>query len=151
MGDGANRQWELRGYRANRQQGMRGDSTPYPILHTPPCVTGMDMGARAMIPTTPIPLILDEEGRAVDTAGKTVQPLIRQPTIKANIRAQQRASFKRITEQVKRKKPLEKAEDSVYFDPRVNQEMTARSRRTFKFNEPGGRSLVLFYQFGKFV
>ncbi|CAI8057146.1 U4/U6 small nuclear ribonucleoprotein Prp3, partial [Geodia barretti] len=107
------------------------------LLAGPGSIAGMDMGARAMIPTKPMPLILDEEGRAVDTAGKTVQPLIRQPTIKANIRAQQRASFKRITEQVKRKKPLEKAEESVYFDPRVKQEMTARSRRTFKFNEPG--------------
>lgn len=43
------------------------------------------MGARAMIPSKPIPLILDDEGRAVDTAGKTVQPLIRQPTIKVSI------------------------------------------------------------------
>ena len=46
--------------------------------------------------------------------------------------------FKRITEQVKRKKPLEKlTEDSLYFDPRVQQEVTARNKKVFKFNEPG--------------
>ena len=56
----------------------------------------------------------------------------------ANIRAQQRASFKKITEQVKRKQPLEKmSEESMYFDPRVKQEMTSRNRKVFKFNEPG--------------
>ena len=56
----------------------------------------------------------------------------------ANIRAQQRASFKKITEQVKKKKPLEKKEeDSLYFDPRVKQQIDQKGRKVFKFNEPG--------------
>ena len=60
-------------------------------------------------------------------------------SLQANIRAQQRASFKKITEQVKKKQPLEKmVEDSVYFDPRVKHESTQRNKKGFKFNEPGG-------------
>lgn len=108
------------------------------LLAGPGSVAGLEFNAKLTVPSKPMPLILDEEGRVVDTTGRTVQPMMRQPTIKANIRAQQRASFKKITEQVKKKQPLEKmVEDSVYFDPRVKHESTQRNKKGFKFNEPG--------------
>ena len=47
-------------------------------------LSGMDFSGRPTGPSKPMPLILDEEGRVVDTSGRTVQPVIRQPTIKVH-------------------------------------------------------------------
>ena len=64
----------------------------------------------------PTPLILDSEGRTVDAAGRTIQLSQRQPTLKANIRAQKRAQFKQIVQE----KPKEKVVgESPYFDHRM--------------------------------
>lgn len=64
----------------------------------------------------PTPLILDSEGRTVDAAGRTIQLSQRQPTLKANIRAQKRAQFKQIVQE----KPKEKVvAESPYFDHRM--------------------------------
>ena len=45
-------------------------------------VSGLELSGRPTGPSKPMPLILDEEGRVVDTSGRSVQPVIRQPTIK---------------------------------------------------------------------
>ena len=64
----------------------------------------------------PTPLILDSEGRTVDAAGRTIQLSQRQPTLKANIRAQKRAQFKQIVQE----KPKEKVvAESPYYDHRM--------------------------------
>ena len=61
----------------------------------------------------PAPLILDAEGRTIDSTGKAVQLTSRMPTLKANIRAKKR-------EQFKIEKPSEdQLTESTYFDPRV--------------------------------
>ena len=52
------------------------------LMHPYTHVSGLEFGSRPTGPSKPIPLILDAEGRVVDSAGKTVQPIIRQPTIK---------------------------------------------------------------------
>ena len=46
---------------------------------------GLEFNAKLTVPSKPMPLILDEEGRVVDTTGRTVQPMMRQPTIKVRI------------------------------------------------------------------
>lgn len=64
----------------------------------------------------PTPLILDAEGRTVDAAGRAIQLSQRQPTLKANIRAQKRAQFKQIVQE----KPKEKVEAaSPFYDHRM--------------------------------
>ena len=64
----------------------------------------------------PTPLILDSEGRTVDAAGRAIQLSQRQPTLKANIRAQKRAQFKQIVQE----KPKEKVVAAgPYFDHRM--------------------------------
>ena len=45
---------------------------------------GMDMRGKLTGPSKPMPLILDDEGRVVDTSGRTIQPMMRQPTIKVS-------------------------------------------------------------------
>ena len=74
------------------------------------------MNVLIMIFLRPTPLILDSEGRTVDAAGRTIQLSQRQPTLKANIRAQKRAQFKQIVQE----KPKEKVVgESPYFDHRM--------------------------------
>ena len=80
----------------------------------------------------PAPLILDHEGRTVDITGKEVQLVHRMPTLKANIRAQKREQFKLTTQ--------ERTHDeahSKFYDPRVETKPTVRTKRSFKFHEPG--------------
>ena len=46
---------------------------------------GMEMRVGKLTgPSKPMPLILDDEGRVVDTSGRTIQPMMRQPTIKVS-------------------------------------------------------------------
>lgn len=71
----------------------------------------------------------------MDSAGRTIQLTLRTPTLKANIRAQQRASFKQITQGAG---PREESEEAgSFFDSRVAAAPTQRARKLFRFNEPG--------------
>ncbi|XP_065884672.1 U4/U6 small nuclear ribonucleoprotein Prp3-like [Dysidea avara] len=89
------------------------------------------------MPMKPTPLILDAEGRTVDAAGRTIQLSQRQPTLKANIRAQKRAQFKQIVQE----KPKEKVEaSSPFYDHRMGASAPLapqRGKKMFKFHEPG--------------
>ena len=55
--------------------------------------------------------------------------------IQVNIRAQQRAKFRQITE--KKQSNEETEEETAFFDPRVTLTSAQRSKRQFKFNEAG--------------
>ena len=81
----------------------------------------------------PTPLILDAEGRTVDQSGKEVHLIQRIPTLKANIRAKKREEFK----QQLQEKPLEESSESTFFDHRVSIRPTIRTRRAFRFHDPG--------------
>lgn len=95
------------------------------------------IGTGQPLATKPTPLILDSEGRTVDAAGRTIQLSQRQPTLKANIRAQKRAQFKQIVQE----KPKEKVVgESPYFDHRMGTSAALapqRGKKMFKFHEPG--------------
>ncbi|XP_064082597.1 U4/U6 small nuclear ribonucleoprotein Prp3-like isoform X1 [Macrobrachium nipponense] len=81
----------------------------------------------------PTPLILDAEGRTVDKSGKEVHLTQRIPTLKANIRAKKREEFK----QQLQERPLEDTVESTFFDPRVTSRASLRSKRPFRFHDPG--------------
>ena len=53
-----------------------------------------------------------------------------------NIRAQQRAKFRQITEK-KQSTKEDSEEQTAFFDPRVTLTNAQRSKRQFKFNEAG--------------
>uniref|UniRef100_A0A1A7Y0P9 U4/U6 small nuclear ribonucleoprotein Prp3 n=1 Tax=Iconisemion striatum TaxID=60296 RepID=A0A1A7Y0P9_9TELE len=81
----------------------------------------------------PTPLILDEKGRTVDASGKEVELTHRMPTLKANIRAVKREQFR----QQLKEKPGEDLESTSYFDQRVLATPAQRTRKSFRFHEPG--------------
>lgn len=81
----------------------------------------------------PAPLILNAEGRTVDVSGKEVQLVQRMPTLKANIRAQKREQFVKITSE----KPQDDHEHSAFFDNRVEAKPATRAKRHFKFHDKG--------------
>ncbi|XP_065841750.1 U4/U6 small nuclear ribonucleoprotein Prp3-like [Oscarella lobularis] len=78
----------------------------------------------------PQPLILDAEGRTIDSSGKTVQLSQRLPTLKANIRAKRQ-------EQFKIQRPNEDMMDNPFFDQRVIIHSASRAKRSFLFNDKG--------------
>lgn len=91
-------------------------------------------GALAAVGATgPAPLILDREGRTVDTSGKRVQLTHVAPTLKANIRAKRREEFRA---QLSGTVP-EPAVDAPWHDPRVGAKPPTRGKRALRFHEPG--------------
>uniref|UniRef100_A0A3B3DBA3 U4/U6 small nuclear ribonucleoprotein Prp3 n=1 Tax=Oryzias melastigma TaxID=30732 RepID=A0A3B3DBA3_ORYME len=81
----------------------------------------------------PTPLILDDKGRTVDATGKEIELTHRMPTLKANIRAVKREQFR----QQLKEKPGDDLESTSYFDNRVLITPAQRTRRGFRFHEPG--------------
>lgn len=59
------------------------------------------------------------------------------PSQKVNIRAKQRASFKQVSEKKTPVREEKQSLGSVYHDPRMAPVSAQRSRKQFKFNEPG--------------
>ena len=115
----------------------------------------------------PTPLILDNEGRTVDNLGRAIQLSVRQPTLKvhtphahtphthththytqANIRAQQRATFRQITEKKTSVKEVERVE-GAFVDGRVRQGVTGRTKKQLTFNEPGSWVVCTAYNYAK--
>ncbi|CAL8125507.1 unnamed protein product [Orchesella dallaii] len=85
----------------------------------------------------PVPLLLDNEGRAIDMTGKQLLFPQHQPTLKANIRAQKRAELKQ-----QDRKLTEEPVANKYFDERlaptnVLKKGLDRKKKALKFNEPG--------------
>lgn len=84
-----------------------------------------------------MPLLLDNEGRAIDMTGKQLLFPQHQPTLKANIRAQKRAELKQ-----QDKKLNEEPLVNKYFDHRlapttILKKGVERKKKALKFNEPG--------------
>lgn len=92
-------------------------------------------GALAAAYTTgPAPLILDREGRTIDTSGKRVQLTHVAPTLKANIRAKRREEFRA---QLSGEVSMEQPTDALWVDERVPTKAPVRLKRALKFHEPG--------------
>lgn len=84
----------------------------------------------------PAPLILDREGRTVDTSGKRVQLTHVAPTLKANIRAKRREEFR--AQLSGAGAGAAAGEGSArWVDERVWARAPARARRPLRFHEPG--------------
>lgn len=82
----------------------------------------------------PKPLILDEEGRTVDKAGRTISIPTLAPTLKANIRAKKKEIFNKASQ------PTEKMyedETQKFFDDRIAAKSAFRNKRALRFHEPG--------------
>ncbi|XP_049883154.1 U4/U6 small nuclear ribonucleoprotein Prp3 [Pectinophora gossypiella] len=82
----------------------------------------------------PAPLILDREGRTIDTSGKRVQLTHVAPTLKANIRAKRREEFRA---QMSGVAAPEQPAGGAWQDPRLAVKPAARTRRALRFHEPG--------------
>lgn len=83
--------------------------------------------------SNPPPLILDREGRTIDSqTGEVIQLPQHTPTLRANIRAKKIKDFKGILE-----KPPEEITEGNFFDPRVDMKAPQRPKRGFKFHEKG--------------
>lgn len=89
--------------------------------------------AAAIDQSKPTPLILDDEGKTVDSTGREVHLTTRIPTLKANIRAKKREEFK----QQLNEKPVDDVGENSYFDYRVSTRPTQRTKRIFKFHDQG--------------
>ncbi|XP_053623083.1 U4/U6 small nuclear ribonucleoprotein Prp3 [Plodia interpunctella] len=81
----------------------------------------------------PAPLILDREGRTVDTAGKRVHLTHVAPTLKANIRAKRREEFRAQLSGAAWAEPA----PQPWLDPRLNVKPALRTKRALRFHEPG--------------
>ncbi|XP_014248539.1 U4/U6 small nuclear ribonucleoprotein Prp3 [Cimex lectularius] len=81
----------------------------------------------------PTPLILDSEGRTIDSTGREVQLTHVVPTLKANIRAKKREEFKAQLQE----KPVEDTGEAKYFDPRLTNKPMVRNKKALRFHEPG--------------
>lgn len=82
----------------------------------------------------PKPLILDEQGRTVDNSGRAISIPTLAPTLKANIRAKKKETFNKITQPTDR---MQDADNSTFFDDRINVKSALRTKRALRFHEPG--------------
>jgi len=86
------------------------------------------------MPSKPIPLIIDDSGRTVDSSGAQIQLTQHLPTLKANQRAQKKEDF---TKHVKEEPSPVKEEGPGFFDPRVGMKGATRFKRIMKFHDAG--------------
>jgi U4/U6 small nuclear ribonucleoprotein PRP3 len=83
----------------------------------------------------PRPLILDHEGRTVDTSGREINIHTLTPTLKANIRAKKKENFKH--QQAEKILDEAKSAESSFFDERITIKALTRGKRSLRFHEPG--------------
>merc|ERR1719427_479645 len=86
------------------------------------------------LPNKPIPLIINDSGRTVDSSGVEIQLTQHVPTLKANLRAQKREEF---TKHTKEEPVPVKEEGPDFFDPRVGMRGATRTKRVMKFHDAG--------------
>lgn len=83
----------------------------------------------------PRPLILDEEGRTVDTSGREINIHTLTPTLKANIRAKKKETFKH--HQTEKAIEEAKVTEPTFYDERIVAKPALRTKRSLRFHEPG--------------
>lgn len=82
----------------------------------------------------PKPLILDEQGRTVDNAGRAISIPTLAPTLKANIRAKKKETFNKMSQPNDR---TQDDENAAFFDERIAAKSALRTKRALRFHEPG--------------
>lgn len=82
----------------------------------------------------PKPLILDEQGRTVDNAGRAISIPTLAPTLKANIRAKKKETFNKMSQPNDR---TQEDESAAFFDERIASKTAVRTKRALRFHEPG--------------
>jgi len=90
--------------------------------------------SKVNLPAKPVPLIIDDRGRTVDSSGQAIQLTAHVPTLKANQRAQEKK-----TEFTKAPKEVIKpqVEETTFQDPRIGQRGAFRQSRKLNFHEAG--------------
>lgn len=88
-------------------------------------------------PSQPKPLILDDQGRTVDSTGQLLQIPSRVPTLIANVRAKKQEQFRQKLQEKPDPAEVQAQTTNSFFDARVKQESAARPKRSFKFYEEG--------------
>lgn len=83
----------------------------------------------------PRPLILDEEGRTVDISGREINIQTLTPTLKANIRAKKKETFKH--QQTEKAIEEAKITEPTFYDERIMAKPAVRGKRALRFHEPG--------------
>lgn len=83
----------------------------------------------------PRPLILDEEGRTVDMSGREINIQTLTPTLKANIRAKKKETFKH--QQTEKAADEARIQEPTFFDDRIMAKPSTRGKRALRFHEPG--------------
>lgn len=83
----------------------------------------------------PRPLILDDEGRTVDTCGREINIQTLTPTLKANIRAKKKETFKH--QQTEKAIEEAKTTEPTFYDERIMAKPAIRTKRSLRFHEPG--------------
>ena len=89
----------------------------------------------AKVADKPRPLILDEEGRTVDISGREINIQTLTPTLKANIRAKKKETFKH--SQVEKAIEEAKITEPTFYDERIVAKPAIRGKRALRFHEPG--------------
>lgn len=83
----------------------------------------------------PRPLILDQEGRTIDTSGREINIQTVTPTLKANIRAKKKETIKH--QHAEKVSEEAKTIETVFFDDRIVAKPALRTKRALRFHEPG--------------
>jgi len=91
------------------------------------------------LPSKPVPLLLDDSGRTVDSTGAHIQMSALPTSLKANQRAQEVTRPGQTTAKEERRKEEDKPveEDVQFLDPRIGQRGAVRTKRIFAFHEAG--------------
>jgi len=90
--------------------------------------------SKVSLPAKPVPLIIDDSGQTVDSTGQAIQLTARVPTLKANLRAQEKKTDVKM-ETKPQIKP--QTDESTFLDPRIGQRGSMRQSRKLIFHEAG--------------
>ena len=89
------------------------------------------------LPKGPVPLIINDSGRTVDSSGNEIQLNAHIPTLKANLKnVMKKEEFKPVKPEPEIEKKKEE-EGPTFIDPRVSQRGAVRSRRVMQFHDAG--------------
>ena len=87
------------------------------------------------LPKGPVPLIINDSGRTVDTSGNEIQLNAHIPALKVNLKNLQKKEEFKI---VKQEPVIEKKDEGpTFIDPRVSQRGATRSKRQMVFHDAG--------------
>merc|ERR1719336_276363 len=113
--------------------------TPQPVLtHKEQQLAALRASIASKIkalPKGPVPLIINDSGRTVDSSGNEIQLNAHIPALKVNLKnLQKKEEFKIVKQEPV---PEKKEEGPVFIDPRVSQRGAIRFKRVMQFHDAG--------------